>query len=85
MVVKFTPTERRILKVLSDGQPHTRAELMKCLWDELASPAAMRQHIINIRPKIAPLGQTIVCEMGKSYVIYYRHVTILTPSANPLI
>ncbi len=72
-MINFTPTEQRILNALSDGKAHPRDELMKCLKDELNCRQVLCQHVSNIRNKIKPYNQYIVCEMG-SRPISYRHV-----------
>lgn len=74
---EWTPTERRMLAVLSDGLPHTRGELHACLWDDHAALQAIRFHISCIRRKLAPLGETIVCELHLG-TVHYRHVRLLT-------
>lgn len=73
----FTKTQNAMLAVLSDGQPHTREELHKCLPDELSEMSAVRFHISNIRKVLRPKGQDIVCEL-KYGKIHYRHVRIIS-------
>lgn len=73
----FTLTELAILRVLSDGQPHTKDELQKCLPDELTSASVVRAHVSNIRKKIHP-EQRIICEMRGNRRIHYRHVKIIS-------
>lgn len=74
----FTPTELRIIQCLSDGMAHTRKELKdNCIDDELACDAALRVAICKLRNKLKSRGQTIICEMGKSRILYYRHVRLL--------
>lgn len=73
---EFTPTEERILALLSDGLRHERAQVFSCLDDELAGPTALDFHIATLRPKLRRKGQEIVMEMyngGK----HYRHVRLL--------
>jgi hypothetical protein len=59
---EFTPTQARIMAVLGDGRPHTKAELLACLDDDLAPPHALGFHISNLRKKLAPKGQGIRSE-----------------------
>lgn len=73
----YTPTQRRILDLLSDGVAHTKEELVKCLWDELAGPTILNQHISNIRDKLRPQGQDII-NIQEQRVSYYRHVRIVS-------
>lgn len=72
----YTPTEQRILTVLSDGQAHPRKELLACLNDDMAVAHTLRHHIRNIRRKL-PEGQTIVFEVGFQFKPYYRHIRLL--------
>lgn len=73
---KFTPTQARILAVLSDGLPHTPEELVGCLWDEMTSVKTVRVHIHAIRKILRPAGQDIVCEYIRRDCLY-RHVRLL--------
>lgn len=74
---QFTPTEQRILSVLADGEPHSREELYQCIDDELANrKRVLAVHICNIRLKLKPYGQTIVCQIG-GIPVSYRHVVLL--------
>lgn len=79
----FTPVQLRMLSVLSDGMPHLRTELHKCLWDEQSHISAIRDPISRIRKKIRPLGQDIVCEYVDRQICY-RHIVLL-PVPNPLV
>ena len=71
----FTPTQQKIVDLLSDGLPHTRKEVHACLWDELSPLSNIKAHITAIRKKIRPLGQDIICEYNGK--IHYRHVRLL--------
>jgi len=73
----YTPTQRKLLIVLSDGLPHTREELHKSLPDDLAIPATLRMHLSNIRKKLHPLGQDILVEHIKGQ-INYRLVKLMS-------
>lgn len=70
---KFTPVERRILEVLSDGKDHTKTELHGCLNDDMGPKSNVSVHVFNIRKKIQPHGQDIVCVYYKRKWLY-RHV-----------
>lgn len=77
----FTPTETKLLNVLSDGQAHTREELRVCLTDELVGPKALSVHIYRIRKMLNTRGETIVCEFRyRKY--YYRHVRLLASAVD---
>ncbi len=53
-LTRFTPTERRIVSLLSDGYAHTAKELFGLLDDELAGRTAVAVHVCNIRSKLPP-------------------------------
>lgn len=72
----FTPTQRAILQVLSDGLPHRREELHACLPDELGPQRNIRAHITAIRKILRPRGEDVVCEYGR-FGFGYRHVRLL--------
>lgn len=69
----FTPTQTRILAILSDGTPHTKTELMTALDDELAAPDTLRVHIGQINVKLRTIGQEIICRR-LGYTSRYQHV-----------
>lgn len=73
----FTPTESRLIRMLADGQPHPKGQLVQCLPDELATFEALRQHILRLREKLEPIGQTIVCVSRGNLSTCYRHVRLL--------
>lgn len=65
----YTPTQRRILAVLADGEPHSREELIACLGDadgiagqyDESAYSCLRMHISNLRKVLSAKGQDIVC------------------------
>ena len=70
----FTPTQAAMLKILSDGLPHTREELHKCCGP--SSLKTIQMHLSSIRKKLRPHGEDIV------YVVVsrrgcYQHVRLL--------
>ncbi len=73
----FTKTEQSMLKVFSDGMRHSREEVHGCLNDELQPLSGIRAHICNMRKKLIPMGENIVCELYGG-LIYYRHVRLLS-------
>ena len=75
----FTPTQSRILRVLSDGRRHSRKEIHGCLVDELGELSNIQAHLSNIRKKLRPIGEDIICEFYQR-TIYYRHVRLLASS-----
>lgn len=57
--IRFTPVEYRMINLLSDGEPHHRNELRKCLYDDLGRDLNIRVMICKIRSKIRPTGLII--------------------------
>lgn len=68
----FTPTELRLLLVLSDGKPHTRTELHAVLPDELGPYQNVQRHVSNIRKILRVQGQDIVCVWHKRTLCYQQ-------------
>lgn len=84
--LKFTPTEERILALLSDGKAHLHSHIIKkCLWDELTSRGTLKVHVANIRKKIRPYGHDIICRyhghINCVQLFYYQHVSMPRPGA----
>jgi hypothetical protein len=76
---EFTPIQRRMLLVLSDGQPHAAAELHACLYERDAPLSNIQSHITAIRKRIRPKGQDIICvQNGETR---YQHVVIVPISS----
>lgn len=73
--VHWTPTQARILAALADGLPHGRAELRRCLFDEMGHPSNLNYHVRQIRHRLPP-GEALVCELYRG-TICYRHVRLL--------
>lgn len=71
---QFTPTEQRIVDMLSDGLPHSREELVGTI-DELATRKNLQVHITRIRNKLRPIGEDVVCE---AVSLRYRHVRLIS-------
>jgi len=76
-----TPTQGTMLRVLSDGFPHTREELHRCLPDELGPLSNIRAHLTSIRKRIRPLGQDVICELVNRRICY-RHVRLLASATD---
>lgn len=57
----LTKTERVFFNALSDGKPHSIADLTQHLWDELGVNLrlAVQMHISRMRPKLAAKGMYI--------------------------
>ena len=67
----YTPTERRILRMLHSGQPVPVWQLRECLGDELAQPSALRMHISRLRKKLQHKGLAIDC-VYRNRIMHYR-------------
>jgi hypothetical protein len=74
--IPFTPTQRRILAVLSDGLPHPVDELVKCLNDETATKQHVAPHLTAMRKLLGTRGETIANRYDRG-TICYMHVRLL--------
>lgn len=74
---KFTPTQQRLLAILEDGEPHCRADLLKCLSDDLTLPSTLRVHICLLRKRLLPQGRGVACEFvaGKIHYRLFRRIS----------
>ena len=77
----FTPTQRKLMNLLQDGQAHPRDSLCRCFPDELANPNNIRVHITYLRRKLKLQGMDISCETI-SRVCYYRLVRTMASASN---
>jgi len=81
-MISWTPTEHRLMEKLSDGLPHTKRELKGCIdFDpDLVETGALKNHVSNIRKKLAPQGFTVVCVVWERKHCYqlYRPVSAIT-------
>jgi hypothetical protein len=69
-----TPIQTAMLKVLSDGRPHTRAELHACCGP--SSLGTIRVHLCYLRKKLSQRGEDIIC-VSKGTSLHYQHVRLL--------
>jgi len=75
MIHGFTPIQTRMLKVLSDGELHTREELHECLDDELGPLRNVAAHLTALRKRIRPTGCDILCQyLNRKF--FYRLVIL---------
>ncbi len=56
----FTPTERKILELMSDFRPHSKKKLHECLVDDMGAHSNVAFHLTNLNNKLAQLGEEIV-------------------------
>lgn len=73
----FTPTQQKILDVLSDGKSHSRQELIDCLEDAVADRKNLNVHLSNLRARMRPAGHDVIyCPRHRK--AYYRHVVLIS-------
>jgi hypothetical protein len=58
---QLTTIQKRMLRILEDGEPHSREELHKCLQDELASLAAIQHHLDIIKRAVSHKNWILRC------------------------
>ena len=75
----MTPTEQRMAEILADGLPHTKEELHACCGP--SSIEVVYFHINNLKTKLRPQGEDIICEF-KFMKYYYRQVRLLASPYN---
>ncbi len=74
----FTETQKKLLKILSNGEPHSPKELMgECIDDDLASKNNLEVHLYYLRRKLRPLKHDILCVWVKGGGRWYQHVALL--------
>jgi LmbE family N-acetylglucosaminyl deacetylase len=78
--VKLTPTQRKMLDLLSDGMPHTRESLHACLWDECGPLSNIQMHISALRKIVRQDGEDIVCVIFDQEP-HYRHMRMIDTAA----
>lgn len=67
----FTPTQKRFLKLLRDGKPHTSEEFCELLGDEQSGKHQVHVQFSVMRRILRPRGEDIICQMvGKK--AYFR-------------
>lgn len=65
----LTPTERRLIGILMDGQPHAVRQLVDALNEDAhldipSGKANLQNHIARLRKKyFAPRGLEVVCQL----------------------
>ena len=77
----FTPTQQRILEMLSDGLYHRQDQLLRCLNDDMTDKSTLNVHLSNLRKILASTGERIIC-MEEDRITYYRHVRVMSPSSS---
>lgn len=70
------PIQMALLDLLSDGQFHKQSELLERMGDPMADRDALAQHIIRLRERLRPRGETILTDKTNGQT-KYRHVRIV--------
>lgn len=76
MIEEFTPMQRVVMRILDDGMPHSKDELMNALGLDMKHIERLRRVITTLRPALIKIGQTIVCENIRRRN-HYRRVRLL--------
>lgn len=82
---RLTEIEWAIMEVLKDGDGHERGELLACIGDDQADLGALNTHLANIRRKIEPFEETIVCQVKGKFLWLHRWVKKLSYSSDNLV
>lgn len=82
MATHFTPTQRRLMRLLRDGEAHRRDELMLSLDEEYRTRQHLNFHLHYLRRKVHPYGYGIICEL-KMRSIHYRLVKLVGDGSFP--
>lgn len=61
----FTDTQQRILRILADGEPHKREELVLSFTDKVSNPKVLDNHLSAMRKELRRCGQDIICQFIK--------------------
>jgi len=70
----FTPTERRILALLGDGEPHGKKEIMdRCFDDDLVNEDALRNAIHRLKKKLKEHRNEEIVAVRRYRATYYQH------------
>lgn len=82
--VKLTPREERFLRLLSDGQCHSFANVLRDMGYSDDEQASVFTLVSTLRRLLKPHGQTIVWEMSGQGLAGYRHVVLMSPAFSVL-
>ena len=69
--MNFTASQLEILKLLADGKPHGRKEILHAMGDQDQTLNNLRVHIHYLRKSLPP-GEDIVCRDSR-----YTHVKLV--------
>lgn len=74
----LTDTERRICRLLSDGKPHRRQDVLALLPDNLGPLSNAKKHVNNLNKKLEEVGRTVVA-VYTNRGIQYQMFWIIDP------
>jgi len=57
----LTRSQQIIYDILSDGRAHPRQDMIEAMPDELFCGHTLTVHMSNLRSKLRPIGQDVVC------------------------
>lgn len=77
---KMTHTHKLLLKVLGDGNPHSRAEVFEAMEDEWMSWDTVLKHISNLRLLLKPQGYDVICQYSRLRYQYRLIRTLVNPN-----
>jgi len=77
MGIHLTPTERRIIARLSDGNYHSVEDMVGCLPDPMSGKKSLSVIVSHLRKKLRTLGEDIVC-VYRLPNFYYQHVRLIS-------
>jgi hypothetical protein len=78
----YTATQKSMLRILSDGLPHSREELHEVCGPSLVGVVAY--HVMEIRKKLASKGETIVA-LRIHRQAHYQQVRLLSDAYQRLV
>jgi DNA-binding response OmpR family regulator len=83
MTERYTIAEGDLIRLLSDGEPHTKKEIRESVMcmDEFTSDNSIRGLVARVRKKLKVRAEDIVSVMTNSKGLCYRHVRLLYPSS----
>lgn len=76
---ELPPTQRKMLKMLGDGMPHTIEELFTCLFDEMGKKRTVSVHLVALRKLLRPKGMDILVQFVNRKM-HYRQVRLMRPA-----
>lgn len=82
---RLTAVEWAIMELLKDGDGHERGELLACIDEGQVDLPTLNTHLANIRRKLEPLGETIVCQAKGKFLLLHRWMKKLSYTSDNLV